>query len=232
MPTNSPSNSPAGDTDQFENPSLRQFLSEVGWNILSIRRVFLLFTRVNWSDAKNYGRLAKQFQGFIWNINPEKSTLAVDLDYDFDSSKLEKRPAIFVGTDDVIYTKKVIDSNVRLNKDGSGQEYVYIGSTNVIIRHVGKTADESLAMCDLSRNFFKGLRKMMMENGMLSTYEVPRVTTSKPFQRSATQADQQFEADLLISISFNDPWTIFRESHRITHINFSGNNELANFVQI
>jgi hypothetical protein len=221
----------ARDTDQFENTSLQKFLSEVGWNILTIRRVFLLLTRVHYSNPNNYGRQAAQFKEFVWNADPEKSTLAIDLDFDFDATKIEKRPAIFVGTDDVLYRKPIVDNSVGLNEDGSGQEYVYIGSTNVIIRHVGKTADESLAMVDLSRNFFKGMRKMMMENGVLSAYEVPRITTSKPFQRSPIQADQQFEADLLISIAFNDAWTIFRESHRITQIDFELNNSIAEFIQ-
>lgn len=220
------------DTDQFQNPSLRKFLSEVGWNIVSIRRVFLLLTRMNYSDPVNYGRQTKLFQNYYWNMDSAKSTMAIDLDFDFDPTKLEKFPAIFVGTDDVLYRSPVIDDHVQLNEDGSGQEYVYIGSTNVIIRHIGKTGDESMALADLSRNFFKGMRKMMMENGMLSKYEVPRITTSKPFHRNPQQADQWFEADLLITMSFNDPWTIFRESHRIEHINFEANNELAAFVKI
>jgi hypothetical protein len=218
------------DSDQFENRSLREFLNEVGWNILSIRRVFLLLTRVNYSDPKNYSRMAEKFKNFIWNMDKEKSSIQIDLDYDFDVEKLEKFPAIFVGTDDIAYQKKVIDNQVRKNEDGSGEEYIYIGSTNVIIRHIGKTADESLAMSDLSRNFFKGMRKMMMENGRLRTYEVPRITTSKPFQRAPEQADQLFEADLLVNISFDDPWIIFRESHRITHINFQ--NSIAEFIQV
>jgi len=217
-------------TDQFLNPSLQEFLTNVGWNILTIRRVFLLLTRAHYSDPVNYGRQQEQFKNFVWNADPEKSTMAIDLDFDFDLTKLEKRPALFIGTDDIAYRKAVVDNSRGLNKDGSGQEYVYMGSTNVIIRHVAKTADESLALTDLTRNFFKGMRKMMMENGVLSRYEVPRITTSKPFQKAPTQADQQFQSDLLISIEFNDPWTIFRESHRIEHINFQAQNSIAQFI--
>ena len=79
-PTPPPSRKSNRDSDQFENPSLQQFLREVGWNILSIRRVFLLLTRVNYSDPKNYGILADKFADFVWNIDPEKSTMASNRD--------------------------------------------------------------------------------------------------------------------------------------------------------
>jgi hypothetical protein len=189
---------------------------------VTIRRIFLLLTRLHYSDNANYGKFKEVFANFIWHKDEKLRKLQIDYDYHYDPKNLDRRPAIFVGLDDIRFNKVVIGNRSGDSEDRSGEEFTKTASTNVIIRHIGKTADEAPALADLSSQFFMGITPMIHDSlrGKILEYDVIGLKSSRPFERSSEQADQNFCSDLIIALSYNSIWMTSFESHRIKTISF------------
>lgn len=186
---------------------------------ITLRRMFLLLTRIHYSSSDNYGEFKSLLVDYIWNRDTKLCKLFVDFDYNFDPQNMDRRPAIYVGLDDINFQKAVVDDHVKHSYDRSTEEFIKYGHTNVIVRHIGKTADESLLLSDLSSEFFMGIKSMIHDSfPRITSYDVQAIKSSRPFAMTSQEASAQFISDLIISISFNAMWQIEFESHRIKTI--------------
>ena len=195
-------------------------ISRVALTPITIRGIFLLFTRIHWSSPDNYGAMKTKMSNFVWNKSPKERTVLVDYDYNYDPAKVDQRPAIFVGTSDFDFLKIVVDNRRSQSEDNAIEDYVKIASTNIIVRHIGKTADESWQMADLTAQFFLGMRKLIQERLKVHSFEVGKMIASKPFERATQQADQQFIVDLIMNLQYNAVWLIVREGHRLKTVTY------------
>lgn len=189
-------------------------------NIAMARRVFLLLTRAHYSSASHYGHLAGPLSNCIWSADPALCTLQVDYDYNYDPTKTDRRPAVFVGCGDLIMQRKVIDNSSRVTDDGRGEEFVNVGGYPVIIRHIGKTPDESLLLADLTFQFYLGIRKLLKHKAQLRMFDIAGVSTTRPFERTGEKVDPTFMADVKLSVECNMSWLTVTESHVIKSTNF------------
>lgn len=189
-------------------------------NIAMARRVFLLLTRAHFSNPDHYGHLSVPLAECRWTNDPKTCTLPVEYDYNYDPKQMERRPAIFVGCGDMVMQRKVLDNSARVTADGRGEEFASVGSYPVIIRHIGKTPDESLLLADLTFQFYLGIRKLLKEKAQLQSFEVMRVGTTRPFERTAEKTDATFMADLTLKVETNMTWLSVRESHVIKSTSF------------
>ena len=190
-------------------------LDKIAMSPNAIRGIFLMLTRIHWSDAEHYGSMRSKIGKFIWSRDDRLRTLFIDFDYNYDPSNLDKRPAIFVGTSDLSYRKVAIDHLRTRSEDRATDDYVMVASTNIIIRHIGKTPDESWAMGDLTGQFFLGMRKMLQERLKVHAFDIAQLMASKPFEAPSQKADQQFIVDLIMNLQFNAVWLSTREGHRL-----------------
>lgn len=203
-----------------------QGLSDMILNSVNLRRIFLILTQLHYSDARNYGAMAEQFQDFVWrrslpgqNGENPKSKLSIELDYVFDPKKTDQFPGIFVGTGDIDYRQEVLDNKAGYTDDRSGSRNVYTGATTIILRHASLTPDEALALADLSYGYYTGIRDMLMLEMKLKSFAINKLTTPHFFNiDGADKADKRYYADLIMSLSFNASWITFTESHRIKKI--------------
>ena len=189
---------------------------------VTIRRIVLLLVRLHYSTSKNFGKLSEQMKDYVWNEDPLKRKLQTDYDYNYDAKNLDKKPAIYIGLDDIDYKKTVLENHNKFSYDLSGQHLIKTASTKIIIRHVGTSADEALTLENLTAQFFLGIQPMIRETlPQVLEYEVLRSTSSKPFERTSTQALQEFISDTILAFSYNSAWMVSFESHRIKTISFS-----------
>lgn len=195
-------------------------INRVALTPITIRGIFLMFTRIHWSDPDNYGAMKPKMKQFVWHKEAKQRTILVDYDYNYDATKTDQRPAIFVGTSDFDFLKVAVDNRKSQTADNSGEDYVKIASTNIIIRHIGKTPDESWQMADLTAQFFLGMRKLIQERLKVHSFEVGKMIASKPFERATQQADQQFIVDLIMNLQYNAVWLIVREGHRLKTVTY------------
>ena len=209
------------DTDAFKMQGdlpIGSDLAQIEWNPYTIRGIFLLLTRIHYSDSSHFGRLRKKLDRFVWNADKKLRGLLVDYDYNYDPKELDVRPAIFVGTDDINYEQKVSGDSKAMTQDLAAEEFIQIGSTVVVIRHLAGTPDEALQLGTMTFMFFRGLTKMFKDQVRLYGYHVATLKSSRPFESTTQSSSQQFAVDLLIRIRFNAPWLVFTESHRIKDI--------------
>lgn len=195
-------------------------IGNIALNPVTVRGIFLMLTRIHWSNPDHYGALKPKMQGIVWNKDAKLRTLGVDYDFNFDPQKLDQRPAIYVGTSDFDFLKVVVDNRRGQAEDNSSEDYTKIASTNVIIRHIGKTPDESWQMADLTAQFFMGMRKLIQERLKVHAFEVVKMVASRPFERATQQADQQFIVDLILNLQYNAAWLIVREGHRLKTVTY------------
>lgn len=207
---------PEGNPDEL----LIDAWSRIAITPITIRGIFIMMTRIHWSDSANYGPAKAKMGDFVWHKDPKQRTLHVDYDYNYDPTKLDKKPAIFVGTSDFNFLKIAVDNQRTQTEDRAGESYAKIADTNIILRHIGKTPDESLQMADLSAQFFLGMRKLVQERLKVHGFEVMQILSSKPFEKAAAQADPQFIVDLVMNLKYNAVWMIVREGHRLKTVTY------------
>ena len=185
---------------------------------VSLRRIFLLLTRNHFADPENnYGGVPKAFKSFKYSDNDKERTLHIDLDYDYDEAQTEKRPIIFVGIKDFIFSKEVIDNFKDISDDNSKKDYVNLMATQVILRHVAMTPDEALMLGTLSTSFFLGIRSELLNKLSLAKFEIKSL--SPPINiKGEDSADTQFKTDLLIDLVYHNSWETNSQSHRIKKI--------------
>lgn len=208
-------------TDFLEaNPDLIANIKRAPVTPVTLRKTLLLLTRLHYSAASNFGEFAERFEKYVYDESATPK-LFIDLDYNYNPKDTEHRPAIFVGCGKFVYDQTVFDGRVEHTRDLAGEEFYNRGYTQAIIRHVGASADESLALGDLSAQFFRGIRKIMQNELGFTRYVVKELDSTKPFDKRPEQADQQFVADLVIDMAFNTNWMIWTESHRLKDWSFS-----------
>jgi len=203
-----------------ENHLLLEGLGNLVLTPVSLRRIFLLLTRLHFSDASHYGDKAIPLKNFIWSPDEKLRKLFIDYDYNYRPTDLEQRPGVFIGVDDITYARQVIDNQRENTADRSGTSFTYRAETGIILRHISLTPDEALTLGELSVDFYAGIRKMLMEQMKLQNFDLAALKATKPFLRTEMQTDQQFSCDLVMRISFLHDWTTFRESHRIKTVSF------------
>lgn len=187
---------------------------------ITTRRMYLLLTRSHYSDSAHFGQWKEKLDNYVWSKHPKLSKIDIQLDFQYQAKRQDERPAIFVGCDDFIYHPTVVDNFKNMSPDNSGTGYVTIGETNVIIRHIAASPDEAMTLCEVTAQFFLGIRPLMQQKVRYRSYNVKAQKTSRPFERAVVDPDQQFISDLLINITFNALWLSVQESHRIKTINF------------
>lgn len=203
-----------------ENAALLDGLADLRLGQVALRRIFLLLTRLHYSTPDNYGDHKAALQELVWSQDDLKRKLHIDYDYHYTPTKLEQRPAIFVGTDDVAFKRVILDNFRNVTEDNSGTSSSYVASTTVIARHISGTPDEAMALGELSADFYLGIRQMIKERMRVHSFDISGIRSAKPFSRQPEQPDQMFACDLIMPISWIWDWTTTRESHRIKTIGF------------
>jgi len=199
-----------------------QNLARITLTPVTIRRIFLLLTRLHYSTPDNYGVLKPKFERYVWHKETKLSTVHVEFDYKYNPAALDDRPSIWVGLDDINFKKVVLNNEGKPTETRSGQGSIKVASTAIIVRHVSKSADEVLALADLSCQFFMGIQPMIRDalGQLVLEYDVMTCKSSRPFEKTSQQADQHFVSDLIIAFSYNHTWMTEFESHRIKTITF------------
>lgn len=195
-------------------------MGQIALTPVTIRGIFLMLTRLHWSDPNYYGASKAKLGTLIWSKDQKVRTLLVDYDYNYDPARSDLRPAIYTGTADYDFRRVVSDNRHSQTDDRAAESYGMISSTNIIIRHIGATPDESLAMADLTGQFFLGMRKLIQEALKVHGFEVIKIAASKPFERAPASADQQFMVDLIMNLQYNAVWLIWREGHRLKTVTY------------
>jgi hypothetical protein len=176
----------------------------------------LLFTQ-HYSDPENYGGVPPDFKRFY--ITPEgvAPNMQVKLDYQFTNTEGIDVPAVYIGFSDFLFEKKVLNDYAGSREDMSAESSMSIVTTNLVVRHISETPDESLMLGTISTAFLHGIRSSLMKALRLKGYEVKQLT--RLTMPSGDKAFKQFECAAVVVLNYQNTWETFTESQRIKKFN-------------
>lgn len=179
----------------------------------NLRSVFLLLTRLHYSEPKNYGDLEAKLGCFKYSDDKADSTIAVELSQEYDLSKGSVRPAVFVGMDSGLTFKKTdVAHKSGQAEDNSFSDTSHIAVMGLNIIHVASTMDEALLLAESSASFYIGIREAIMDRlGLLSF--VPIAITAPHMMEASPE--RYFRVDTTFSLSYNYVVRVNIESHRL-----------------
>ena len=205
----------------IDNREFFRAIDRIHLTPVTIRRIFLLLVRLHYSNSSNYGPMAKQMAPYIWSADPNKCAVQIDYDYNYDAANMDKKPAIFVGLDDVEYKRVVLENHAKFTYDLAGQHLIKTASTKIIVRHIGSSPDEALTLENLTCQFLLGIQPIIRDTlPQVLEYDVVGSKSSRPFEKNSQQAQQRFISDTIVAFSYNSAWMVEFESHRIKTISW------------
>lgn len=185
----------------------------------NLRSIFLLLTRSHFSSPKNHGLLESSIGCFVYDDDPAKRTLDIELSHNFIPNKSVKVPAIYVGMDQgTTFSKVDFNNHLQFNEDNSGWHTGKLATTAVAFIHLAPTLDQALLMAESSTAFFMGVRDNLKTKLNLSSFDIVSLSPAALIEKSPTT---YFRVDLQCALSFNFVVSVNLESHRLKKFNMS-----------
>lgn len=184
---------------------------------ITLRRAFLLLTRVLWLTADNFGRYREQLSTYLYSSDESKRKLLVDLAHNADPSLTQIAiPAIYVGVGAFQYTQAVIGDLSSLSDDTSRQVFTTRGENLVQWMHYGQHADQTAAMAEVTQGVVGGFGPLLVKYLGLDNYRV--VSMSPPIPRKNSDGTTYFQVNVAANFKFNNSIVVATESLRIKKI--------------
>ena len=183
-------------------------------DMVLMRRIFLLLTRIHWSDGNNHYQEDVNFDCLEYSDDPQESKLAVELTDVYDEDDTDNFPGIFVG-----FKNGYKLSKLMLNYDSSGSDdnsverKLVSWKGQLALKHVHKSSDTATAMADSSFVFMMAVRETLMQH--FPVRQMDFVGVSDPQKLDPEKSNRFFKVDLIIDIEFTVTVNINMESHRL-----------------
>ena len=179
---------------------------------VSMRKLFLLLTRLNFSDPKHYGAYESLLENLVYSDNPTESRLSVDLLSIYAPSKTFSRPAIFVGFTESRFERMAPADDAGHSEDNSRIYKAKRVSTTLKIVHTANDPDQALALGTISATFFLGIQQLLLQGFGLLHFTIESITDATLIEKSP---DTAFSCTLTASVNYEFQTVTALESHRI-----------------
>jgi hypothetical protein len=178
-----------------------------------IRRAFLLLARHLFSDPGNLGSLQDKLCNMVWDEDPKKSKINIDLDYTYSpDEELDRTPAIFVGFSQLQFRKVVLDNSARVTPDNSGVYHNQPAQCNLMLQARHQTSDGAYLMGQALTAYFMGIRPLIMNRLGLRKFDL--ISLGRP-EMQEQAPDRFFKIDVNIALDFNFSILTTQEGHRL-----------------
>ena len=191
---------------------LRKDCFEKSMNSVTLRRFFLITTRLHWGFPENHGEYEEYLKGLVYK-GDNKERMKVQLFEKMDREDREEYPAIFLGfRQGLNYTKLAVGDRSEMSEDMASQTFTRKAQTSLVVSHYHASGDTALMMGESSSSYFEATRESTMHSLGLQGMEVASLIGPIRVNR---EAGPVFKVDLIIGLSFNTTMKVSLESHRI-----------------
>ena len=210
------------DRQEFRTSELdtNSILGKLGYDYLNptqLRRTFLLLTRACFrsTDFTDFdGDLANP--PIVYDENPKKRTLDVELDYLYDAEKVGEVPSIYVGLGDVNWTRQVIGDYAGHSEDNSQMFSADRADTMLHLRHIAESGDMAYLLANQSMTFYLAMTRLLMSNiPGLGSFRTKQLSKINLVQQEETR---HFRVDLMFDITIMFGWHDILEGHRLKEV--------------
>ena len=185
-----------------------------------VRRIFMLLLRAHYSSGSNYPQEYEHLKCMVWDPDPIKSTLTVDVLNKFVDTAPDAFPGIYTGVTSNQSSTTVIGGYAGANDDGSRQIVASECVVGVRIAHVSRNEADALDMADMSMTFLKAMAPFIADDMQASAI---RINGYAAANKKPTQSDRFYAVDLSASVTYNHRVATILQGHRIAAIQISVN---------
>ena len=183
-------------------------------DMVMLRRIFLLLTRVHWGDAENHYQQPNPFDCLVYSDEEKDSRLTVDLTDIYNEDETDNFPGVFVGFEGGFTLSKITQNYEAVaSDDGSAEHRIVSWKGRLVIKHVHQSADIAMAMADSTFAYMMALRSSLMSRFPIRQLDIVGVTD--PQNIKPQNARRFFKVDLVSDVEFTATVSINMESHRI-----------------
>lgn len=183
-------------------------------DMVMLRRIFLLLTRIHWSDGRNHYQEDVDFSCLTYSDTDSESKLSVELTDVYDDNDTDNFPGVFIGFQNGFkMSKQVLDYNAGSSEDNSVMYKTVTWDGILSIKHVHSSADTALAMADSTFVFLTAVRESMFRRFSIQKMDFENV--SPPARLEADKSNRFFSVDLTLSLQFTVTVNVNIEGHRL-----------------
>lgn len=184
-----------------------------------LRQSFLLLTRNHFAQPSFFGGddLPPSYRNFVYSDNDSERVVDIELENTFNPERAQKPTSIFIGVSAVTTQQQVIDSFAGYNADFSASKHVDLEQCEIALSHYAPTADEALQLGMITKTYYQGMRKLIMDRLGLRQYLVRSISRPVFTQQSA---GDYHRVDVTIQLAFSTSWKANIESHRLKKVSF------------
>ena len=174
--------------------------------------LFLEITRQFYSDRDN---LPIDICS-VWDADPTKSKIWIDTEYKWEDENPEFRPAIYIKLGTINYTSLTGRHDGRTKMDLEEGEYHFSrnGAGTVSWVHVGSNKGETAILAGTTLDYLDGLSWVIKEDFNFQFFEI---TSLSPMQLDK-ESVERYRSVVTASFSFQDTWSLKRESPKLKRI--------------
>lgn len=182
---------------------------------VSLRGLFTELTRLHYSDPRNISTLdIPQLRNYIWDTDEHKSRIFIDVTGQFNTTILEKRPAIFVGSTDFDFIRSGIDNGVQNDLETGLEDRATEINTTMLFYHVATTEDEVLALARITAAYYLHFAEKFRKE--LKFHLVQVLKLGKP--AILYESREHWVSVVSVVLKYFEAWQIADSSHKLKNI--------------
>ena len=184
----------------------------------TLRSAFADLTRLHYSDPNNItSQDIPRLKNYIWDPDPARSKIYIDVAGKFDPKIVETRPAIFVGISDTDFTREVFRNEASQDFTKGETNYAIKNSCSVLLHHVGTVVDEALALARITAAYYTAFTQMLRKEFNFNYLHVSKL--SRP--AILYEAKERWISTVYIDLQYFETWQVATESHKLKAIKFT-----------
>ena len=139
----------------------------------------------------------------------------IDKEYKDLNELIQQRPALIVGVGDVNYSNVsgLTGRNPEISGNLAEGEITYSrrGEGTVTFRHIGRTSGEAMVLSGATLDYLDAFSPIIKMDFCFETFAPIQITKVKHFEEAA----ERYESYVVCTFSFQDTWTLKRESPKL-----------------
>ena len=163
-----------------------------------------------------------------WDPDTEKTKIWIDTEYMWEDTTPEFRPAIYVKLGPIAYKSLHGRNDGKTAMDLEQGEYHFSrnGTGTVSWVHIGSQSGEAVVLAGATLDYFDGVSKLIQEEFGFQTFAVTGVS---PLSQEK-ESKERFRSTVTATFTFQDTWSIKRESPKLKRLVFQAGQSLLSSV--
>jgi len=164
----------------------------------------------------------------IWDPSKDETQIWIDAEYVWEDEAPEFRPAIYIKLGALKYKSLSGRSDGKIAMDLEQGEYHYSrnGTGTVSWVHMGNKSGEAVVLAGSTLDYFDGIGKLIQESFCFQTFEIVGLEPTSIEKESK----ERYRSIVTAAFTFQDTWSIKRESPKLKRIVFETGQTLLNSV--